>query len=87
MYESRGVSEEVFEGGVVDRAEHRVECLWAESGDGGSEDDDDGGGGAWWWQVTGRSLVGVSRQRNIGNLHQNPDVCVSVSDVLGGAQR
>lgn len=45
MYESRGVSEEVSEGGVGDRAEHRVECLWAEAGDGGSEDDDDGGGG------------------------------------------
>lgn len=53
MYESRGVSEEVSEGGVVDRAEHRVECLWAEAGDGGSEDDDDGGGVAGNGEVAG----------------------------------
>lgn len=44
-------------------------------------------GGAVVAEGNGGSLGGVSRQRNIGNLHQNPSVCLSVSDVLGGAQR
>lgn len=78
------MSEEVSEGGAANGVEYRVECLRAEAWDGGSGDG--GGGGAVVAEGNGGSLVGVSRP-NIGNLHQNPSVCLSVSGVLGGAQR